>query len=141
MELLRTETFVVRWYDSEKTILLLEILGRWNWDDAYRAINTLNQVVISVNHDVYTIIHFTKRGLMMPQSYALPNLRKFMVDAPNERMIILVNSEGLMKVLLEALHRTFDFSGVFHKFRYMGSLNQALETIARHKAFSPPNNQ
>jgi hypothetical protein len=134
MELLRADNFVVRWYDAEHTILVVDILERWTWDDAYEVINCLTAALEASERDVYTIFHFTRRGLMMPRSYALPNIRKFLVESPNEKLIIFINSGGLLKSLLEILHRTFDVKVIFNKFRFVASMEAALAAIAEHKS-------
>ncbi len=45
----------VRWDDSERTLIRIDLLGRWTWDEFYTALDGIKPMVMSVSSTVHMI--------------------------------------------------------------------------------------
>lgn len=122
------------WYDSEQTILINEVTGRWNWDEAYDTISTLNGTVRQSDHSVYTIHWFRSAAYTSPQGMALRNLSKLIQDdPPNERLVFFVGTNGIFQGLVNTVIRAYKFTGLTSKYYFPKTLDDALRIIAKDR--------
>ena len=127
----------VRWYDSKKTIILLEITRMWTWDDANQWVKAVRQMTQSVNHQVYVVFHFaTDAAAVMPKSCSVfPNLKYMMQSTlPQQNMILMVNSNKLMRGFMNILSTAYDLKVLFNRYHFVDTLEQALEKVEHVKA-------
>jgi hypothetical protein len=130
-DILKNSTFHLRWHDDEHTILILEIFDRWDWDAAYLAIEKISQAAASIDHDFYTVFLFEKSSSMLPRDYVIPNTRNLMIDTPNERLILLVNSSRFLEIIVNMVAKGLAMSS---KIRFVPNLERAMVLIEQKKA-------
>lgn len=124
----------IYWYDSEQTILINEVTGRWNWEEAYDTIRTLNSTVRESDHSVYSIHWFRSAAYTSPQGMALRNLRNLIQDdPPNEKMVFFVGTNGIFQGLVNAVIRAYKFTGLTSKYYFMKTLDDALRIITQDR--------
>lgn len=134
-DILRADNYRLAWCDSRQSILQMDVLSAWTWDDAYSAIGKMNEVVATVSHDVYSILHFHNRHLTIPRSgLSIPNIKVLLSkDHPNERLIILVNSNPMIEMLMRTASKIYFLNTAFAKYRFVPSLDQAFEQINQYR--------
>lgn len=135
-EILREKNYVLGWNDAEHSILQLAVLSEWTWDEAYRAIGKMNEVVAATSYDIYTVFHFSNRHLTLPRSgLSIPNIRALISkDHPNEKLIFLVNSNPMIEMLMRTASKIYFLHTAFAKYRFVPSLDQALTEINQYRA-------
>jgi hypothetical protein len=127
-------TYTVRWYDAEHTIVICEVHRSWTWNDAYAAVGELNRLSTSVDHGVYTIFHFLETVSTLPKGNAIPNLKSLAkTDQPNDEMTFFVSFSRLLEGLMTIAGNIYGIRAVSAKFRFVESLDVALEQIQQHK--------
>jgi hypothetical protein len=127
--------YTVRWYDAEHTIVMCEIHHQWTWNDAYAALDELNQLSTSVSYGVYTIFHFLQSASSVPKGSAIPNLKNLVnTDQPNDQLTFFVGFSRLLEGLMNIAGNVYGIKNVKSKLRFVNSLDMALEQIQQHKS-------
>lgn len=122
------------WYDSEQTTLISEVTGRWNWEQAFDVISTLNGTVRSSDREIYSIHWFRSAAYTSPQGMALHNLRKLIQDDPsNEKLVFFVGTNGIFQALVNTVIRAYKFTGLTSKYYFPKTLEDALRIIAQDR--------
>lgn len=121
-----------RWLDAEKTLLLADVVGPWTWEQAFAITAEHNAVIRTLTHDVYIIILFHPGARMIPQGMELANLRDLLrQDHPNERLVVIAGGHTSLKKLMDMVSRIYRLANVFMKYRFVYTLDEALEEVAR----------
>jgi hypothetical protein len=121
--------YQLSWQDAEHTVLILEIMAQWNWDDALEAIAIMNKMVSSVSHDVYSILHF-KGKFILPEVRNFGPLRPMIaMDHVNERVIVLVNANMFVVKLMAMVSKAYSLEAAFGKYRFTHTIDDALRMI------------
>lgn len=130
-----TARYTIRWYDDAQTILYLEILQPWTWEDAHHAIGVVNDTVRQTPHDVYTVYHFGPHVPMLPKGPAFANLRSLMsVDLPNEQMLVFIGGSMILKRFMDIVSKVYGIRQAVTKFHFVTRLEEALALVSAHKA-------
>lgn len=129
----------IYWQDAEKTILVCEVHDAWTWNDAYAALEELNQSSTGVNHGVYTIFHFIESASALPKGSAIPNLKNLInTDKPNDQLTFFVGFSRLLEGLMNIAGNVYSIATVKSKLRFVGTLEAALNQIQEHKREKAP---
>lgn len=121
------------WLDDDRTIIRLDVSGKWSWQEAVEVVMRMNEVVAATPHDLYTIIQFRNRSFL-PEAGSIGPLRRLIeINNPNEQLIILVNAGDFITKLSALISKTYGLMAIFGKFRFAHTLDEALAMIANHK--------
>lgn len=86
----------VVWYDTDKTIIVWEFDGEWEWRDYHAAINTAVVMIKSVDHIVDSIMDLRhNRGL--PPNALMEGKRWFVVAPSNFGITVVAGGSGLIR--------------------------------------------
>ncbi len=109
------------WYDLDRTILVLEILGAWTWQEALEVI--LGKVRVCALERAPTpiyIVHLYHTRHFPQERGAIQALRRMTaVEVPNEALIILIRQSSALATFLDIALRAF------HTFNYLGKIRSA----------------
>jgi hypothetical protein len=130
----------IYWYDEERTIIVGEVEKGWGWSDAQKGLQQLNETVgiQSQNNPVYVIISVAKDALSLPtDGSTLKNIRHLLRDDPShETMTIYVAQANKLGNLINLTSRVYRIAHNKEKYRYVATLELALDIIESHKAQS-----
>lgn len=131
-----TDVTRVSWYDSQKTIAVLEIKQQWRWEDAYPSVSKLNEIVMAQPHPVYTIYYYQMaKTPLFPKGVHLANLRKLVeINPPNEQLVIFIRSDKLLYNLIMIVSKTYGLRHIFQKYRFLNAWQDALAEIQKHQS-------
>ena len=119
------------WDDEAKTIVRLDYIGKWTWDDVYVATEAMNEMMKSVSHPV-SIIHnmFDSAGI---PSGAITQARKFTEGLPENWGLSVVIGSGLFA---ESLVNVFGklYRKLGEHYRTASNLEQARKLIAHEQS-------
>lgn len=87
---------VVSWYDADKTIMIWEFQGEWEWQDYHQAINQGVVMLKSVDHMVDSIMDLT-HNRSLPPNAVLQGKRWFMVAPNNFGVTVVANANRLIQ--------------------------------------------
>lgn len=123
------------WYDSEKTILVMDVVGRWTWLQGLEAVRQFNQIIETVPHSVYSVFHFNSTETIMPQgTNALQAIRQILaMNPPNEKLTILARQGYTLSLFIEIGLKATKLITLPSKIRFVDSFDQALKLIEREK--------
>lgn len=129
------------WFDHEHTIMLVEILHAWTWDDADVVLPAVRQAIVAEKHGVYTVFHFTKLVTLLPQGKnpVLQLKRHMEIDIKNCLLVVFVGIPQIVQTLLSLLKDTYGLQDIYTKYRFVISMEKALHLIDLHKAELNPN--
>ncbi|MEO8609040.1 MAG: hypothetical protein ABI690_14215 [Chloroflexota bacterium] len=118
------------WDNDEKTIICMEVSGRWTWDEMYQASEMGYTMLESVNHMVYPIIDFSS-SLGMPNN-AITHARNMMgKQHPRTGMTVFVGANTLFVSLWRIFIRLYALLSREQDFTFAKSLDEAREMIAQ----------
>ena len=86
----------VVWYDAEKTIIVWEFDGEWEWQDYHAAINTAVVMIKSVDHVVDSIMDL-RRNRALPPNALVQGKRWFVVAPPNFGITVVAGGSALIR--------------------------------------------
>lgn len=128
----------IGWYDPEQTILVLQVLDRWTWEEATVSIvNVMNPLIVAkAPQPVYTIITHDRYARFAPRGgNALSALRQMMqTDPPNEVLAIFVRQSDVIRTFLDVIVRLYKTANKTAKHRFVETFEDALAQVAEHKA-------
>lgn len=133
--IIETPLYRVGWIDAEQTIVLMEALQRWRWNDAETAIHHLRIAQRTVTYPVYTIVQYASGVSMLPADTGVIRRFKSVLDnrVSHERFMVIIGQHGLMRNLLAILDRVYALQQVTRYFRYVPTLEAALAMIEQDK--------
>jgi hypothetical protein len=128
----------IGWYDAEQSILVLQVLGRWTWEDAVHSIvRVLNPLIVAkAPQPVYSIITHDHLAKFAPKGgNAISALRQILqTDPPNEVLAVFVRQTDVIRSFMDVIVRIYKVANKEAKHRFVNTFEEALESIAAHKA-------
>ena len=100
----------VVWYDTEKTIIVWEFDGEWEWRDYHAAINTAVVMIKSVDHIVDSIMDL-RRNRALPPNALMQGKRWFVVAPPNFGITVVAGGSALIRGIastIAAVYKRFN---------------------------------
>jgi hypothetical protein len=133
-EILRGRNFLVRWHDPQQTVLVIEILDRWTWDDAYYAISQASETAAATSHEIYTIFWFKYEMRGFPDGLVFPKLQELIgMGQPNERLVIFVTANTVLQTFLQITDRIYKLRDYLRKYRFVSTFEHALKIIEKDR--------
>ncbi len=132
------DSYKIGWIDPEQTIILIQITGTWSWKQAHMVVEQINHLIASTKHDVYPIFEFSPRANNIPPGSVFSQVRKMMGENhDNEPLNIFVGINPLLRKMIDIVSRAYNLCGVHTKYRFVNTLDDALDLIAQNRS-SPP---
>lgn len=130
-----THCYRISWHDSARSILLFEVIDQWNWTDANVGIRNLNKVIAETSTAIYSVYLFAPGVSFVPKGGgALANIRSLVeLDNDNEQLVIFVGVQSFLKTLIYLAGQLGDTRGLFAKYQFVPSFEDAFSLIERHK--------
>lgn len=116
------------WDNDEKTIIRMDVSGRWTWDEMYAASTVGYSMLESVPHVVYPILDFS-------QSHGMPNnaithARNMMgKQHPRTGMTVFVGANTLFVNLWRIFIRLYSLLSREQDFTFANSLDEARQIL------------
>jgi hypothetical protein len=118
----------VQWDNPEKTIILMNIAGHWEWDEVREAVTVCNEMIESVPYHVHFILN-RQGGHWTPGNFNENTGDIISMFTPNDGFRVIVQENPLTKA------RFYNYStlngGAGFKFRYMNTIEEAREFLAK----------
>lgn len=134
----KTSNYHLYWYDSEKTILVLDLYARWTWSDVNKAIKQANVVTAeqTKHNRVYAIGTISASGSIVPKnvngiSQILELIRN---DPAHEEFMIYVMKHGLLRQLINLTIDMYQQVVGDKRYLFADTMEEALQIIHEHKS-------
>jgi hypothetical protein len=94
------------WDDEAETVMLMEITGKWNWNDLFETMQTI-QKISKQRHQTFGAIIDLSQGVSLPSggffnSEGLSNFRKLtQLDNGNKGPVVFVGMNGMFKSVFQ----------------------------------------
>lgn len=138
MEILfESPIYRIGWHDDQRQILLMEILKKWSWADAYEGVSRTNEIAKAATQDICTILYFHgKLGLLPKDGNGIPTLRQLVsLDPPREKLVVIINQNSiLLEVFLSTISKAYRLGHMATKYRYAKTLDEALQMVTHFQA-------
>lgn len=85
----------VRWLNHRKTVILLEYSSGWTWQDTFEGTEAARDLVLTVSHEVYAVVHFIN-STYIPIDSSMGIKRVIMYYPPNTIGIIVIAANPLL---------------------------------------------
>jgi len=133
-KLLETKNYLIHWQDTEHTILVLDVRGEWDWEQAFAALAHFNQTLYDTPYPTYSLLKFREGTNIVPSGLTLPNVRDLMaMHPPLEQLVILVNAGTFIQSMIQTASRTYGLRAIFGRYRFVNTLDEALQLIQSHR--------
>ncbi len=134
-KLLETDNFLIYWHDAGRTILVLEVLGGWDWTQAFAALTHFNQTLYDTPYPTYSLLLFRSGTSAVPTGLTLPNVRDLMaMNPPLEQLVLLVGAGGFIQSMAQTVSRMYGLRAIFGRYRFVETIEEALKVVQAHKA-------
>ncbi|MEO0563496.1 MAG: hypothetical protein AAF125_15415 [Chloroflexota bacterium] len=121
----------VQWYNDDHTVLMLAINNGVTWSEIVEAANKINAFVISVEHQVYTVVDGSSTA-HIPHGNMMLMRDVMAVKSPeNAAVMFVVIGSRLMQRVFDTLMNTFGSLGVLPEIRVVNSIEVAFREIER----------
>lgn len=124
------------WYDTNKSIIQVDINGHVTWDEWYEMHNQVVEMMANVPHRV-DVIYNDKVG--MPKGNPMPHMRSTsakLVAQGNLGLVVSVSARhisGIVKAMVDIMMRAYRMD-VSHNGGFVDTLEQALGVIQESRA-------
>jgi hypothetical protein len=99
----------VEWLDNKQRIIVLTMIGRWQWDEMFAAIETCHQMMDGVDYPVRTVFDFT-RNMTWPLN-SLENMRRAnQLKHPRSSTVAIVGITRYFQIIVDLFQRFSNFS-------------------------------
>jgi hypothetical protein len=94
------------WDDEAETVMLMEITGKWSWNDLFETMQTI-QKISKQRHQTFGAIIDLSQGVSLPSggffnSEGLSNFRKLtQLDNGNKGPVVFVGMNGMFKSVFQ----------------------------------------
>jgi len=126
----------VVWGNLDKTYVYIKVVGDWSWKDYQRSIQSANELIQSVTHDVCIITHLTDEQAQKLPAGAFSQWRRSLKYTPeNLQLIILVPGRPIIRLFIETAQRIFQQFITF-SFRMAATLEEAQDIVQQSQQSS-----
>ncbi len=124
----------VKWYDSEKTIIVQAFAESWTWEEFYEAVQETVEMEKTVSHPVYVVGTQPPKG-QTPKGNVLANYNTAIKMHPdNMRFYILATDNYFTSVFGNIFLKT---TSLRTKVRMVNTFDDALKFIVKDKEQLP----
>src|SRR5262245_15552793 len=118
----------VEWYNDDETIIYMAMVGKWTWDEAYRAQKEGDALLEAANHNVGAIIDFA-RSSGIPLS-AMSNARSMtQKQNPKVKATVFLGASPLFMSLWNVFNRVYPKFSKSHPFFIADTPEKAREIL------------
>jgi len=119
----------VVWGNLDKTYVYIKVVGDWTWEEYQVSVESANELIQSVTHEVCIITHLTDTKAQQLPSGAFSQWRRSLKHTPkNLQLIILVPGRPVIRLFLDTAQRIFDQFITF-SFRMAATLTEAEDIV------------
>jgi hypothetical protein len=127
----------LHWDNPDKTILRLDVKGRWTWDEMYQSSDLSILMRQSVNHPVFSIVDFT-RAFGLPDS-AIAHAKNIMTKQDGYRgVIVFIQPDFAFISLWKVMMKVYGRWMMNISFLFAESLDEAREMLNHQLAHQEP---
>lgn len=122
--------------DTQKQILVIEVVDRWSWDDAYQIINHVNALLDEVDCRCYSIfyLHDTAQKALK-DSFAFAHLEQLIRTDPfKEEQVYFVGKIKALRNAIYVVERVLQLFNRTTKINFTNTVQDALEEIEDHES-------
>ncbi len=119
----------LEWDNPDKTVLRMDVIGRWTWDEMYQASHEGYKMLDAVPHRVCSLIDFSaSQGI---PSNAITHARNMMgKQHPRTGLTVMVGVSPLFLSLWRVFVRVYALFSREQDFTFAGSLEEARAILA-----------
>ena len=123
-----------RWYNDDKRVILIDVVGKWTWEDYQELGNQIRPMLLSVDHTVDLIADMRQSG-PIPRGLASVHIRRGQAVRPdNYGITINVGADSFAKALTSAIHKAY--GGESNQI-WVETLDDALDYIQSYRQDTP----
>jgi hypothetical protein len=125
----------VRWYDTERTVLLCEASPWWAWDDFFQAARQMHALSSTTPTPTQILIHWPMKNTMPPpEERAIPHFRQLIsVGQQGSDLVVFVGVNALFRQLLKTIGQAYRLNNKLARYHFTDRVEEALDIIAQHK--------
>ncbi|MCA9914666.1 MAG: hypothetical protein KC496_15040 [Anaerolineae bacterium] len=132
--LYQTHNWRIYWYDSEKTILLIEIFNTWTWQDADEGMQTVVNKVQNTTSETFLIVSFVDAGTVIPKNFSITLMGRIMRSAlAFAGTLVFATSNALLKSFVDFTGMASRLPRAHMRYHFVDSLEHALDLITTIK--------
>jgi hypothetical protein len=122
----------VVWDNDECTILRVEMMGQWSWDDLHDALTTVVEMMDEEACEQANLIIDVSHATNIP-TLALTNVRNLSQRRdPRMNTTVLVGMSDVTRTLLNAFLQVYSVVGRQERYVLVKTVSKAREVIAKH---------
>jgi hypothetical protein len=124
------------WYNAEQTILVIEVVGQAeSWDELLKLVQTQQLWLDGIDHKAHSVFDARHASPRVPRGNALMNIKRLMdYSHRNEDLTVLLGKHVILRPLIEIVDRAYRMANFTSSYRYVDTMEQALEAIQRYEA-------
>lgn len=124
------------WYNPEQSILLIEVSGQaQSWDDLIKIVQTQQLWFDTIDHKAHSIFDMRTANPRVPRGNTLMSMKKLMeYSHHNEDLTVLLGKYMILRPLIEIVDRAYRMASYTSRYRYVDTMEQALDAIRRYEA-------
>ena len=117
----------VEWLDNKQRIIVLTMIGRWQWDEMFDAIETCHRMMDTVDYPVRTLFDFT-RNMTWPLNPLANMNRANQLRHPRSSTVAIVGLSRFFQSIVDLFQRFGKFSNP-NGVRFFATLPEAIEFL------------
>jgi hypothetical protein len=126
-----------RWDNPEKTVIRMDFVGKWTWDEFYAANDQLMHLFASVPHTVDILIDNTRNEVLLPEG-TMARARKVFGDAPpNRGFMIIARVNALVRMFFPLYQKIYGAQTGMPEIIFVATLDEARTYIHQRRHPTP----
>ncbi|NWG16714.1 MAG: hypothetical protein HXY41_08775 [Chloroflexi bacterium] len=121
----------VEWDNAEKTIVRMEMVGAWTWDEAYAGAESGYALLEEVGYEVGVIIDFS-RGTRLPPNAITSARHMIQRRHPRTGLTVFVGANNLFVALWNTFSKVYALFAHQQNSVFADSVKQAREILSRN---------
>jgi hypothetical protein len=129
------KSYSMGWFDENRTIMLVQIFGPWDFDETLAGVAYMSEVIKSVGHPVYAVFEYTTEyATLIPKEVSIFNMRQLIeYDPPNGQLAIFIRQDAITHTFLTVLHSVVALRRITNKYRFVHTWDEAMMLIEQHE--------
>jgi hypothetical protein len=126
-----------QWDNPEQTVIRMDFVGRWTWDEFFAANSQLMRLFASVPHIVDILVDNTQNQLLLPEG-TMARARKVFGDAPpNRGFMVIVGANALVRMFFPLYQKIYGEQTGMPEIIFMAALDEARAYIYQRRCATP----
>lgn len=121
--------------DTQKQILIIEVMSKWTWDDAYQVINHVNTLLDEVEGRCYSVFYLQDTAQKaLNDSFAFAHVEQLIRTDPfKEEQVYFVGKIKAVRNAVFVVERVLQLFNRTTKITFANTIQDALEEIDDHE--------